>query len=109
MKRKIINAGVFGAAAFLFLAAFSSPTAADDLADLALVKPGRARAVTSAHPDPNSNKDRVGIVKPGETVILADIKGPAVINHIWLTFNEARPNWLEAAGSARPDEIALRI
>jgi len=109
MKRKIINAGVFGAAVFLFLAVFPSPTAADDLADLALVKPGSSRAVTSAHPDPNSNKDRIGIVKPGETVILADIKGPAVINHIWLTFSEARPNWLEAAGSARPDEIAIRI
>jgi len=109
MKRKIINSGLFGAAAFLFMTVFSSQVAADDLTDLALVKPGRPRAVTSAHPDPNSNKDRIGIVKPGETVTLADIKGPAVINHIWLTFNEARPNWLEAEGSARPDEIVLRI
>jgi hypothetical protein len=109
MKRTIINAGILGTAMFLFLALYSSPKAADDLADLAQVKPGRSRAVTSADPNPNSNKDRIGIVKPGETVILADIKGPAVINHIWLTFNEARPNWLESAGSARPDEIVIRI
>ncbi len=32
-----------------------------------------------------------------------------MIRHIWLTFNDARPNWLEAGGSARPDEIVLRM
>ena len=26
-----------------------------------------------------------------------------------MTFNEARPNWLEAGGSARPDEVILRM
>jgi len=82
---------------------------AQDLNDLAQIKPGRSRAITSADPNPNSNKDRIGVVPPGETRVLADIKGPAVIRHIWLTFNEARPNWLEAAGSARPDEIVLRM
>jgi len=80
-----------------------------DLSGLAQVKPGRSRAVTSAEPNPNSNADRIKIVAPGETKVLADIKGPAVIRHIWLTFNEARPNWLEATGSARPDEIVLRM
>ena len=80
-----------------------------DLSDLARVRPGRARAVTSANPDPNSNRDMVRYIAPGETKVLADIKGPAVIRHIWLTFNEARPNWLEAGGSARPDEIVLRM
>jgi hypothetical protein len=49
------------------------------------------------------------VFHPGETKVLADIQGPAVIRHIWLTFNEARPNWLEATGSARPDEIVLRM
>jgi hypothetical protein len=80
-----------------------------DLTGLAQVKSGRARAVTSADPNPDSNADRIKIVAPGETKVLADIKGPAVIRHIWLTFNEARPNWLEATGSARPDEIILRM
>jgi hypothetical protein len=82
---------------------------AQDLNDLAQIKPGRSRAITSADPNPNSNRDRIGVVPPGETRVLADIKGPAVIRHVWLTFNEARPNWLEAAGSARPDEIVLRM
>jgi hypothetical protein len=80
-----------------------------DLMDLTQIKPGRSRAITSADPDPNSNADRIKYVAPGETKVLADIKGPAVIRHIWLTFSEARPNWLEANGSARPDEIVLRM
>jgi len=82
---------------------------AQDLAGLAQIKPGKSRAITSADPNPASNADRLKYIAPGETKVLADIKGPAVINHIWLTFNEARPNWLEAGGSARPDEIVLRM
>jgi len=81
----------------------------NSLSGLAFLGQGRSRAVTSAQPDPNSNKDRIGIIEPGKTVTLADITGPGVITHIWLTFNEARSNWLEAAGSARPDEIVLRM
>ncbi|MCX6563331.1 MAG: DUF2961 domain-containing protein, partial [Candidatus Aminicenantes bacterium] len=82
---------------------------AQDLTGLIQIQPGRARAVTSADPNPDSNADRIKYVAPGETMVLADIKGPAVIRHIWLTFSEARPNWLEAGGSARPDEIVLRM
>ncbi|MGE5294951.1 MAG: hypothetical protein ACM3VT_08980, partial [Solirubrobacterales bacterium] len=67
---------------------------AQDLSDLAQVRPGRTKAVTSSDPNFASNSDRVRYIKPGETLVLADIKGPATINHIWLTFNEARPNWL---------------
>ncbi|HQH74549.1 MAG TPA: DUF2961 domain-containing protein, partial [bacterium] len=76
---------------------------------LSQIRPGQSSAVTSADPHPGSNADRVRYVAPGETKVLADIVGPAVIRHIWLTFNEARPNWLEAEGSARPDEIVLRM
>jgi hypothetical protein len=79
------------------------------LSDLTQVKKGRSRAVTSSDPDFNSNYDRRTYIQPGETMVLCDIKGPAVINHIWLTFNDARPNWLEEFGSARPDEIVLRM
>lgn len=80
-----------------------------ELQGLMQIRPGQSRAITSADPNPNSNADRIRYITPGETRVLADIKGPAVINHIWLTFNEARPNWLEAGGSARPDEIVLRM
>jgi hypothetical protein len=94
---------------FIFLFAFSLTLFSQDLSGLLQVRPGRSRAVTSADPDPASNADRITYVAPGETKVLADIRGPAVIRHIWLTFNEARPNWLEAGGSARPDEIVLRM
>lgn len=79
------------------------------LSDLTRVKKGRSRAVTSSDSDFNSNYDRRTYIKPGETMVLADIKGPAIINHIWLTFIEARPNWLEKYGAAHPGEIVLRM
>ena len=84
-------------------------TQAQDLSNLSIIKPGKSKAVTSADPDPNSNADRIRYIVAGETKVLADIKGPGAINHIWLTFNEARPNWLEAGGSARPDELVIRM
>jgi hypothetical protein len=100
---------VFCAASVLLGGIILSGLDAQDLSGLAIVKPGKSKAITSADPNPDSNADRIKYVTPGETKVLADIKGPAVINHIWLTFNEARPNWLEASGSARPDEIVLRM
>lgn len=80
-----------------------------NLDGLMQIRPGKSRAVTSAEPNPNSNADRVKYITPGETKVLADVRGPGVIRHIWLTFNDARPNWLEAGGSARPDELVLRM
>ena len=82
---------------------------AQDLDALMKAKPGKARAVTSTDPDWNGNYDRIHYITPGETKVLADIEGPAVIRHIWLTFNDARPNWLEAGGSAACNEIVLRM
>ncbi|MGZ5498305.1 MAG: glycoside hydrolase family 172 protein [Candidatus Aminicenantales bacterium] len=83
--------------------------AAQDLDGLMKLKPGRSRAVTSTDPSFTGNADRLKYIAPGETKVLADIKGPGVIRHIWLTFNEARPNWLESGGSASPDEIVIRM
>lgn len=75
---------------------------------IAAISQGRSAAVSS-HAPAFSNADRLQYIESGETTVLANIKGPAIINHIWLTFNEARPNWLEAGGSANPAEIVLRI
>jgi hypothetical protein len=108
MTKSALNAAM-RAAAVLILAAGVPGLPAQDLSDLMRIKPGRSAAVTSADPNPDSNADRIKYIAPGETRVLADIQGPAVIRHIWLTFNEARPNWLEAGGSARPDEIVLRM
>ncbi|MCX6328959.1 MAG: DUF2961 domain-containing protein, partial [Bacteroidia bacterium] len=76
---------------------------------LALVKDGRSKAISSHAKSDSSNLDRIRYIQPGETAELANIKGPGIINHIWLTFNEASPNWLEPKGSANPAEIVLRI
>jgi hypothetical protein len=82
--------------------------AAQSLDDLTLVREGRSRRVSSASPNPTSNADNRWI-KPGETYVMADIDGPAVIHHIWMTFAEAAPGWLAKDGSANPSEVVLRM
>jgi hypothetical protein len=76
---------------------------------LAQLKAGRSKAVSSHAMSDSSNMDRIRYIRPGETAVIADIQGPAIINHIWLTFNEARPNWLEPNGSANPAEVVIRM
>ncbi len=107
-RRRKVNVIVLLAVS-LALSVGAPTTCAQDPDSLMKVRPGRARAVTSTDPSFTGNSDRTKYVTPGETKVLADIKGPAVIRHIWLTFNEARPNWLEAGGSAAPNEIVLRM
>ncbi len=109
MKRNRNRSGMVTVLFLILLMGFSQLGTTQDLADLSQIHPGTSRAVSSADPNPNSNMDRIRYITPGETKVLADIQGPAVIRHIWLTFNEARPNWLEAGGSARPDDIVLRM
>ncbi|MGH7582137.1 MAG: glycoside hydrolase family 172 protein [Gemmatimonadales bacterium] len=82
---------------------------AGSLSALTRIQPGVSHAVTSSDPDFNSNLDRITWIQPGETAVLANIDGPAVIDHIWLTFAEAQPSWLASNGAAAPDEIVLRI
>ncbi|TAH37075.1 MAG: DUF2961 domain-containing protein [Planctomycetota bacterium] len=72
------------------------------------VENARNRRVSSTSVDPDSNADNLR-VPSGETRTLAEIQGPGVITHIWLTFPEAAPNWLAERGGARPDEIVLRM
>ena len=79
-----------------------------DMTSLTRVQAGKSHRVSSAAPTPGSNRDNRRVA-PGETLTLAEIDGPATINHIWLTFNEARPNWISADGSANPSEIVLRM
>jgi hypothetical protein len=107
-NRALLQATVFLLGLSL-IAAVAGRLSAQDLDSLMKIRPGKSRAVTSSDPNLNSNADRIRYVAPGETKVLADIKGPAIVRHIWLTFNEARPNWLEAGGSAAPNEIVLRM
>ncbi len=78
------------------------------LDDLTVVREARSHRVASNSPDPGSNADNRH-VKPGETFVLADVKGSGVVRHIWLTFAESAPSWLSKAGSADPSEVVLRM
>jgi D-arabinan exo alpha-(1,3)/(1,5)-arabinofuranosidase (non-reducing end) len=76
--------------------------------DLTMVRDARSRRIASNSPDPGSNADNRH-VKPGDTFTLADIKGPGVIRHIWLTFPESTRSWLSDKGCADPSEIVVRM
>ena len=75
---------------------------------LAALRPGRSARVTSAAPERSSNWDNRNI-PPGGTFVLAEIAGPATIQHIWLTFPEPAPGWLGREGNADHGELVLRI
>ena len=99
-------------ASFLLIVLYSifpQHISAQDLMNLTQTIGARSRAISSADPNPNSNEDRIKYIESGETKEIADIQSAGVIRHIWLTFNEARPNWLESGGSARPDEMIIRM
>jgi D-arabinan exo alpha-(1,3)/(1,5)-arabinofuranosidase (non-reducing end) len=51
-----------------------------------------ARRSSSNNPDPNSNDDSKRPI-PGETVTLADLSGPGVVTHIWLTVADSEYAW----------------
>jgi hypothetical protein len=51
-----------------------------------------ARRSSSNNPDPLSNDDSKRPI-PGETVVLADLEGPGVVTHIWLTVAANEYGW----------------
>jgi hypothetical protein len=61
-----------------------TPVAPIDLLQLTQVKDFTAHRVSSNNPDLNSNDDSLRPI-PGQTVVLADVTGPGMITHIWLT------------------------
>jgi len=78
------------------------------LADLLIIRDDRSMRVSSAAPQRSSNWDNRRI-PPGQTLTIADIEGPGVINHIWLTFPDPAPGWLERDGNANHSQLVLRI
>ena len=85
-----------------------SPGAGGPLGYLAALRPGRAARVSSAAVKRSSNWDN-RLIPPGKTLVLADIAGPATIQHIWMTFPEPGPSWLGREGNANHSELVLRI
>ena len=86
--------------AFAALAAGSAPMPAQETAPLAplealqfaQMKDAKAERVSSSSPNPGSNNDSWTPI-PGETVVLADLKGPGVVTHIWLTIAANEYAW----------------
>src|SRR3974390_1171577 len=70
----------------LFLLPLTSCGAAQvpDLPDLPRLKTFSAHRVSSGNRYVGSNDDSKRIM-PGETFVMADLKGPGVVSHIWLT------------------------
>lgn len=51
-----------------------------------------ARRVSSNNPDGNSNDDSHRPI-PGETTVLADLTGPGVVTHLWMTIADNEYGW----------------
>ena len=58
--------------------------------------------------DRANNGDRLDRVEAGETVVLADLKGPGEITHIWMTFLHEPHQWV-TDGAANHQELLLRM
>ena len=58
--------------------------------------------------DGKNNLDRPDRIEAGETYVMADLKGPGVITHIWLTFLQ-EPHFWVTDGAANGQEMLLRI
>ncbi len=99
MNIRLATAAIAGAAA---------AARGQDLSDLMRIRDATSARVSSASPEPWSNSDNKW-VRAGDTFTMAQIDGPGVIRHIWLTFSEAKPNWLSKVGAAAPDEVVLRM
>ena len=58
--------------------------------------------------DGQNNKDRPDRIEAGQTHVLADLEGPGVITHIWMTFLH-EPHFWVTDGAANHQEMLLRI
>ncbi len=62
------------------------PEAGVLLGTLYLPRSGRSARASSSNPDWNSNRDFLSL-EPAEEAEIADLKGPGIIQHIWLTID----------------------
>lgn len=84
------------------------PDGGGALGHLTVLRPGRSARVSSAAPQRSSNRDNRRI-EPGKTLVLADLRGPGTIKHIWLTFPDPAPGWLGRNGNPDHSELVLRM
>ncbi|MBN1912315.1 MAG: DUF2961 domain-containing protein [Pirellulales bacterium] len=108
--------GILLVALVLASSGFNAVARADVLTDVPRFVPGRSFSASSVNlgkdglPDPAANGDCHSIVEPGEKVVIADLKGPGVITHIWFTINQFTTLFGEPPrGRARGREVLIRI
>ena len=110
----LIDAVVFMTAALVTSLLSSTPAPGQGLSGLTRWEEGRSMRASSNVwiekdiYDRKNNKDRPDRIEAGETHVLADLKGPGVITHIWMTFLHEPHRWA-TDGAANHQEMLLRI
>ena len=91
-RRNFVFASV--ASSLAFLAGCAGPTAPAPLDPFHLAEPKdfSAHRASSNNPDWRSNDDSKRPI-PGETTVLADLEGPGVVTHIWMTIADNEYAW----------------
>lgn len=74
------------------LSAQAAATRTTDTFDAARLKTYSAARVSSSNRFVDSNDDSKRIL-PGETLVMADVKGPGMITHMWLTVADSEFAW----------------
>jgi hypothetical protein len=72
---------------------FASLGYGQGLDDLAALKPGRSMRVSSSAEDWRGSNVDFRPIRPGESLTLADLKGPGTIKRIWLTILPSEPGY----------------
>ncbi len=85
---------------FLFIHALTPAFGQEAMEALITQQNFQSLRTSSSNPDLNDNGDALSIAA-GETIVLADLKGPGVISHIWATVASADPFY--------PRSLVLRI
>jgi len=107
-------AGVGIAAYLIAVTAASSTFAQGSLAGLTQWEEGRSmRAgsnvwIENDKYNGENNFDRPDRIEAGETYVMADLEGPGIITHIWLTFLQEPHFWVQD-GACDPQEMLIRI
>jgi hypothetical protein len=95
----------FARAAFLlsFLCSATFPSISfAGLEDLTQLAPGRShRSSTSEVPNWQDGNADARPIEPGDTLVLADLEGPGIVNHLWFTIN--------AVDGQYPASLVLRV
>ncbi|MBN1418781.1 MAG: DUF2961 domain-containing protein [Planctomycetes bacterium] len=74
------------------VAGCAAPAGYPDPWGLTAPKPFTAHRASSNNPDWSSNDDSKRPI-PGETTVLADLEGPGVVTHIWMTIADSEYGW----------------